>query len=98
DALDDHGSVCSRVDSVGAIPSVRNDGGEGHPLEDCVHLVGDLFETSADHGQGQRINVAAAHRATSTMIEPLSWTVDRVPGGRIMVVSICSITRGPSSD
>ena len=44
------------VQTVAGVVRLGNDGVEGAAVERRVHFVGDLFEPTAQHGQGDRVH------------------------------------------
>ena len=79
-------------DAVGAVVGLRDDRRHGRMDQVQIHLVGDLFEAAAHHGQSYWI-----HHFTFTNRLPLESTTTPMPGSITDVVSLCSTIAGPSN-
>ncbi len=94
-ALRDQRAVLRRIDPVRAVVRLGDHRREGGAREGQVHLVADLLQAGLDDRQGDRVE---AHGAPPTVMirlpsaSPVAWQ----PGSISTVLSICSISAGPS--
>ena len=79
-------------DAMRAVVGFGNDGRDRRMDQVQIHLVGDLFERAAHHGQRDRID-----HLTSTNRLPNASTRVTIPGSTTVVVSFCSTIAGPSN-